>query len=198
MFSLLNSWALPQTVLFFHLWLSLICAETFWGDFSEPDWRLHSCAVPELGLGHLVATEAGRAALHCLSCGVGILGKTTKSINYALLLRSHRWALPWFLLTWGWQGSAHSCYPSFLLLLRSYRTGKTGVCWGKFEHKCSFKSLIVIPFLCNMYYSLFWGWVSSSLLSIRRHTESCFLLASSLIPFKTMSSDGLDLPRAII
>lgn len=170
------------------------------GGFSEPDSRLHSCAVPELGLGFLV---------WCYS--VGIWGKTTKPVlwcgdfgkakqawNYGLLLRSHRWALPWFLLTWVWPGNAHSCYPSFLLLLRSCITCKTGVCWVKFEHKYFFKLLKMIPFLYNMHYSQFWGWVSSSLLSIRRHTQSCFLLVSSLIPFRTKSSDGTDLPRAII
>lgn len=197
MFSLLNSWALPQACLSFPTsdcnCTSLICAVTFWG-LSQGLARgytavlCQSCALGPWHTGSW-APQGGRLQSqgeeHCTACVmVWVFWERQPSLqNPALLLRSHRRALLQFLLTWGWQGSAHSHHPSLLLLLRSYMTHKTSVCWVKFEHKFFFKLLKGIPFLCSMCYSQFWAWVSSSLLSIGKCTHS--LIFSLLLPWST-------------
>lgn len=201
-FSLLSSWALLQTVLSFPTsdcnCTSLISADTFWG-FLRAWLKVTQLCCARAGPwvhGSYRGWESS-AALPMLWCGD--FGKDNQAYKTVLCSSGHTDGhCPNFLLTWGWQGSAHSCYPSFLLLWGAIWHAKLVFAEWNLSTSIFFKWLKVIPFLCNLCYSQFWGWVSSSLLSIRRHIESGFLLASSLIPFKTMSSDGLDLPRAII
>lgn len=142
-----SSWILelyPQTVLSFPTsdcnCTSLMCVGTFWGlcQSLTRGYTAVLCQSP----GHTgIWTPWGgcrdresSTELPVLRCGD--FGEDNQANKSILCSSGHTdWALPWFLLAWGWQGSAHgwqgsahSCHPSFVLLLRSYMTCKTGVC----------------------------------------------------------------------